>query len=67
MKMVDGEFVCTKKEMKDIALIDQMFRKTCFGLRCDECPFRNIRMECIAVLFMHRVEERAKLKRRSGI
>lgn len=62
MKMVDGKFVCTKKEKKDIAIISRMFRKTCVGLRCGECPFRNIRMECIAVLFMHRVEEQAKLE-----
>ena len=66
MRVVDNRFVCTEKEMKDLAVVDKMFRKTCYGSRCDKCPFRNIRADCTAILFMNRLVEQAKLEERGS-
>ena len=56
MKRVGRRFVCTDKELKDLALIDKMFYKMCYGVSCDECVLSNDKRDnCTASLFLNRV------------
>lgn len=66
MKMVEGIFVCTEKEKKDLAVVDKMFRITCRSLACSECPFQNKREKCTAALFFGKIIKRTKSEKRSS-
>ena len=66
MKEVDSRFFCTNKEMQDLVIIDQMFRTTCRGMVCSECPFRNKREDCTAALFLRKFLERVRSEKRSS-
>ena len=56
MKRVGRHFICTDKELKDLALMDKMFHKMCRGVSCDKCVLSNSKKDnCTASLFLNRI------------
>lgn len=56
MKRVGRRFICTDKELKDLALMDKMFHTMCRGVPCEHCILSNGKKDnCTASHFLKRV------------